>query len=101
MRAIAVPLTEAAPTLFDGATFSALCDSVRLTGQLNRVKLLMIDGHWRTLAEIREVVGGSENGVSARLRDLRKDKFGGHTVECKRRGDPRRGLFEYRLLVNE
>ena len=44
------------------------------------------------------MVGGSEAGISARLRDLRKPRFGGYTVE-RRRVDG--GLFEYRILLEE
>lgn len=82
---------------FDGATYEPPLDRERLTGQLRRVYELMRDARWRTLTEIREVAGGSEAACSARLRDLRKARFGGHTVERRRRGDGRAGLFEYRL----
>jgi len=64
---------------------------------LDRVRDLMRDGRWRTLAEIVELCGGSEAGVSARLRDLRKPQHGGRRVERRRRGEPRLGLWEYRL----
>jgi len=39
-----------------------------------------------------------EASVSARLRDLRKEKFGGHVVE---RRAVKRGLFEYRVIVRK
>lgn len=79
---------------FDGDTYDAKQDGPRLSGQLDRVRDLMADGDWRTLAEIATAVGGSEAGVSARLRDLRKDRFGGHVVERKRIDG---GLWAYRL----
>jgi len=48
--------------------------------------------------EIRERIGGgSEAGISARLRDFRKIKFGGHKVYRRRRGEASKGLHEYRL----
>ena len=87
--------------LFDGATFEPGCDQKRLSGQLSRVLLLMRDRQWRSLSEIASAVGGSEAGVSARLRDLRKRRFGGHVVERRRRGDPVRGLHEYRVVLRE
>lgn len=87
-------VVDPASVPFDGATFEPAKDSVRLAGLLARVKALMSDGRWRTLAEIRAVVGGTEASVSARLRDLRKPKFGGHTVETRRRDG---GLWESRL----
>jgi hypothetical protein len=55
----------------------------------------MLDGTWRTLEGIRSTVGGSEAGISARLRDLRKPRFGGYGVERRRVSG---GLFEYRVL---
>ena len=82
---------------FDGATYSSQHDGARLATQLGRVLALMADGKWRTLREIQEAVGGSEAGVSARLRDCRKAKFGGRTVLRRRRGEPSEGLWEYRF----
>ena len=87
---------------FDGKTYESNHDFKRLTGQNLRVFNCMKDGFWRTLAEIEEVLGAghSQAGISARLRDLRKEKFGGHTVERRRRGNAPKGLHEYRLILN-
>jgi hypothetical protein len=86
--------------MFDGDTFVQEADGVRLAGQLERVRGLMIDLKWRTLGEIAAAIGaGSEAAVSARLRDLRKQKFGGHVVNRRRRGEAKRGLFEYQLVA--
>ena len=79
---------------FDGETYQPEIDQQRLSSQLERVKALMLDGQWRGLAELAECVGGSEAGVSARIRDLRKLRFGAWTIE-RRRVDG--GYFEYRL----
>lgn len=57
----------------------------------------MNDGKWRTLSEISALTGDGEASISARLRDLRKDEFGGLNVDRRRRGDESRGLFEYRV----
>jgi hypothetical protein len=85
---------------FDGPTFEPELDGKRLAGQLGRVAMLMRDGSWRTLAEIAEAVGGSEAGVSARLRDLRKARFSRmfavESVEGRRRST---GLWEYRVIT--
>ena len=81
--------------MIDGETFDEARDGARLTGQAADVYALMQDRRWRTLGRITEVVGGSEAGVSARLRDLRKDKFGNFRVE---RRHIQRGLWEYRVL---
>ena len=79
---------------FDGATIES-CDAPRLTTQMLKVRSLMADGEWRTLREISNVVGAPEASVSARLRDWRKERNGGLTVDRRRRGDG--GLFEYRM----
>ena len=83
---------------FDGSTYSPAHDRGRLSAQLTLVYYVMSDGVWRTPAEIERAVGASWASIGARLRDLRKPKFGGYTVERRRCG---RGLFEYRLIVRE
>lgn len=85
-------------TEFDGATYVASLDRGRLSNQLARVVSFMADGEWRTLAGIADAVQAPEASVSARLRDLRKPKFGGWKVE-RQRAD--HGLHQYRLLLPE
>lgn len=86
---------------FDGSTYQSEYDNKRLHSLLDRVKELMSDGKYRTLAEIKSIVGGSEGGVGARLRDLRKAKFGAYVLNTRRRGSPYNGLWEYQLLLPE
>ena len=69
-------------------------DGDRLGRQLVTVRDLMTDGQWRTLREISDATKAPEASVSARLRELRGL---GSKVERRRRGDPRRGLHEYRV----
>ncbi len=83
---------------FDGATYDRPRDHARLGSQLQRVGRLMLDGRWRTLAEIADTTGAPEASVSARLRDLRKDKFGGHVLEAE---CVQAGLWRYRLVRDE
>jgi hypothetical protein len=83
---------------FDGETFIPELDGERLTGQLDRVWGVMKDGAWWTLEEISVVVQAPTASVSARLRDLRKERFGGWTVERRRRGLASAGIFEYRVV---
>ena len=84
---------------FDGETYRRDLDMGRLKTQLDRVyTCLRRDPRWWTLSELQAVCGGSEAGVSARVRDLRKDKFGGNEVE-RQRGDG--GLWRYRMVVGE
>lgn len=79
---------------FDGATYERERDLARLTGQLRRVADVLSDGLWHTLAGIAKVTLDPEASISARIRDLRKGKFGGWTVEHRNVGG---GLWEYRL----
>jgi hypothetical protein len=81
---------------FDGATFNQELDADRLTNQFQRVKALMLDGKWRTISQIQQQCGGSEAGISARLRDLRKARNGGFTVERTRNPE---GLHFYRVKL--
>lgn len=83
---------------FDGDDYEPDDDDGRLTKQHERIKVLMLDGEWRTLAEIEEVTGDPGASVSAQLRHLRKSRFGSYVVEKRARGDRVFGLFEYRLL---
>src|SRR6185369_16113064 len=71
---------------FDGNTYERQHDHVRLGRQFLLVRDLMSDGAWRTLQEIGNETGEQQASISARLRDLRKEKFGGYSVERRRRG---------------
>jgi hypothetical protein len=88
-------LAEAQP---DGDTYTPELDRVRLGAQAQRVLDLMLDGHWRSLAEIAEQTRDPEASISARLRDLRKPAHGGYIIDRRHRGDPTYGQFEYRLV---
>ena len=82
---------------FDGRTFDPALDTERLSTQLVSVYRLMEDHKWRSLREIADATGKPEASISARLRDLRKLRFGSHEVERRRRGNAKDGVFEYRL----
>ncbi len=79
----------------DGETYHAGIDFAPLNKQQQRVYLAVRDGDWFTLRELSSKTGDPEASVSARLRDLRKDKFGGHTVNRRRRHGGR--TWEYKL----
>ena len=81
---------------FDGTTYEPARDHDRLAAQWLAVFNLMRDAEWRTLDQIAHETGYPEASISARLRDFRKDKFGGHTVTRRYFGF---GLFEYQLIV--
>jgi hypothetical protein len=84
------------PRAFDGQTYEPIHDFARLRGQLERVNAFMADGRFHTLNEIARAAGGTEASVSARLRDLRKPKYGSRDVKRERVTG---GLFRYRLVL--
>lgn len=76
-------------------------DAPRIATLLSVVRDVMGDGEWFTLAQLqtacdRRGVHGSEAGLSARIRDLRKPQHGSRVVERKRLTDT--GLHSYRLV---
>ena len=80
---------------FNGPVYDQDRDGDRLSHQHQRVRELMADGQWRTLAEISAVTGDPPASVSAQLRHLRKPRFGSHLVEKRHLGQ---GLYVYRVL---
>lgn len=80
---------------FDGSNYEAQKDLKRLTRQIEVIRDLMLDGEWRTLPEIAGVTGYLSSSISAQLRNLKKERFGGFTLEKRRRGEG--GLWSYRL----
>jgi len=80
----------------DGSTFDRARDGERLNGQAADVFNYMQHGQWRTLADIAAATGAPEASVSARLRDLKKEKFGGYKVERRYIAN---GLYQYRVSV--
>jgi len=86
---------------FNGSDYDPKFDDKRLKGQIARVFHCMKDGKWRTLEEISKVTKDPHASISAQLRHLRKDRFGSHIVDKRSRGARERGLWEYRLLVND
>jgi hypothetical protein len=79
----------------DGSTYVHERDARRLAGQHCRVLAAMQDGLEHTLAELAKITRDPEASISARLRDLRKPRFGSHDIQ---RRYVERGLFRYRLV---
>ena len=80
---------------FDGHTYHAPRDQARLSGQLYAVSMILADYQWHTLEELADKTGASVASVSARIRDLRKTRFGGRTIDRKYFSN---GLWRYRLV---
>ena len=76
-------------------------DAHRIKNQRERVIISMQicahSGTWVTLGEISRWIQAPEASVSARLRDLRHARYGGFIVSKQRRGEPKKGLWEYRI----
>jgi hypothetical protein len=82
---------------FDGETYEREVDGQPLKQQLAAVReFLLARGGWWMLARLADELGFPEASISARLRDLRKGKFGGFTVKRRRCQDFR--AYEYMLL---
>ena len=91
-----LPFDVAPQPSFDGVTFDPVQDAERLSKQLDRVKRCMADGRSHTLRELESLTGYPQASISARLRDLRKTKHGGHIVERQRVTG---GLYSYRVIT--
>ena len=78
--------------LFNGADYQPDRDHARLSAQHERIRDLMLDGKSRTLKQIAKAAKAPEASVSAQLRHLRKERFGGFTVDKVHLG---RGKYTY------
>lgn len=78
-----------------GSTYEPTFDYERLNQQARAVWDVVNDGKWRTPDELEALTGYNWASIGARLRDFRKPQFGGLKVERRRRGDEKRGLWEY------
>lgn len=83
---------------FDGADYIEERDYQRLAKNHLKLKELMKDCIYRTLREISDFTGIPEASVSAGLRDFRKEKFGGHTLNKRYEGN---GLYSYQLILKK
>jgi hypothetical protein len=73
-------------------------DCARLKTQQVKIREYMLRVRdWRTAQEVADACGlVFTAGTSARIRDLRKPRWGGYIVERQRRS---RGLWEYKLVT--
>lgn len=86
---------------FDGSDIKPERDNARLSGQIQRVYDVMSSGRYMTHAQIRLAIRGKfgvedkETSISAQVRNLRKPRFGGHTIQSRH---IKNGLYEYRIV---
>lgn len=71
--------------------------SESLPNQIERIFHLMKDGTFRSLDEIHRITGDSTASISAQLRNLKKERFGRHTLNKVYCGE---GLWKYQIKVN-
>jgi hypothetical protein len=81
---------------FDGETYEPEKDQKRLGKQLFLIRDIMSHGRWERLPELSRITGYPEQSISARIRDLRKPRFGAYKIERRRVSDS--GTFEYRMV---
>lgn len=81
-----------APQEFGGSTFDRRRDLARLKSQQERVTKLMLDGRKRTLQEIAYEANIPMQSVGSRVRDLKKQHFGGYDL---RKEYVRDGIWRY------
>ena len=79
---------------FDGADIDQERDEPRLNRQMNIIRTRMENAGWLSVQQISRELGYPETSVSAQIRNLRKDKFGGRYVERRYQGN---GLYEFKL----
>lgn len=79
----------------DGDTIDPEVDFDRLNDQMKLVWSVVRTGRWYSLNELAELTGCPTPSVSARLRDLRKEKFGSQEVQSKR---VEGGFWVYRVV---
>lgn len=87
-------MTVAQRGLFDGPDVNP-ADERRFATALGRIYRALCDGAWYRLDQLAQIGECSEAAASARLRDLRKFRFGRHLIERRRVAG---GLWEYRML---
>jgi hypothetical protein len=89
------------PAQFKGPAYDQQVDGPRLTSATMRVWNFCTKGaRFHTLSEISRATLVPEASVSAMLRAFTRDEFGAHTKTRRRRGDPRRGAWEYQIAQN-
>jgi hypothetical protein len=91
----AQPIRESDPSPFSGPHEPE--DVPRFGAQLAAVRDFMASGEWVTLTQIAAAAKCTTQSASARVRDMRKPRWGSHVVE--RRKIPTTNVYQYRLVL--
>jgi len=95
---------------FGGAAYEPKLDRARLSLQIERVRLYLLRGEWKTLREMKAALEAiyapahfPEASLSAQLRNLRKEPYRLRVERRRRDGvhGPGAGIWEYRLSGSE
>jgi hypothetical protein len=87
--------------VFDSGVELAKADHLRLGKQIARVLSVLSDGRWYTVPELQDEIFGRFNvrdpepSLSAQIRNLKKQKHGGHDIRRIRVGN----VYKFRLVV--
>jgi DNA-binding Lrp family transcriptional regulator len=79
---------------FDGEDMDQERDGERLNRQMNIIRERMENAGWLSVQQLSNELGFPATSVSAQIRNLRKDKFGGRYVERRYQGN---GLYQFKL----
>ena len=79
-----------------GPAYVEAIDGARIGRQMSDIRNIMVTGAAYTLAELEDRTGYPQSSISAQLRHLRKDRFGGYDVQKRRRTA---GTWEYFIVV--
>lgn len=80
-----------------GAGVETTEDDDRFKFQYDRIFKLMHDRKWRTLGEIEAATGYLQTSISAQLRFMTRQEFGGHTKNRERMPNK---LYKYQIVCN-
>lgn len=84
-----------------GATFQESLDGERVRTQMQVIRDFMLSHDFVTLSEIEHCLKYPSASISAQLRHLKKDKFGGYELEKKRLSINNAGTWLYKLTSRE
>jgi hypothetical protein len=88
---------------FDSGVELTKADHQRLGAQIQRVLSVLSDGGWYSVPDLQDCIWAQfrvrdpEPSLSAQIRNLKKSKHGGHTIERKREGN----RYYFRLAVEK
>jgi hypothetical protein len=88
-----------------GPAYVRVLDGARVAKQMDVIRDVMLSASesktWLTLEELHKLTGYPTPSISAQFRHLQRPENGGYIGEKRRRGEGKRGLWEYSLRKPE